>query len=225
MATLTHPRYPLGAPILAPQAPRRVRAKRGDGERLRFEILDAVDTLLARGTKDDAVSIRAVADMVGCTPPAIYLHFFDKQELLFEVCARRFQQLSTHIDLATAGVDDPLAALDAGIRAYVEFGLSHPEHYRVLFMGQSVLTKDQMDELRRTGVTGTVRLIERCQRCMDAGLITATDAKLMANSIWSMAHGIVSIRIAKPQIEWPPIAATLDHVLGNYLRGLRVRGD
>ena len=79
MATLTHPRYPLGAPILAPQAPRRVRAKRGDGERLRFEILDAVDTLLARGSKDDAVSIRAVADMVGCTPPAIYLHFFDKQ--------------------------------------------------------------------------------------------------------------------------------------------------
>ena len=48
-----------------------------------------------------------------------------------------------------------------------------------------------------------------------------TDAKLMANSIWSIAHGIVSIRIAKPQVDWPSITATLDHVLGSYLSGLR----
>lgn len=222
MATLTHPRYPIGAPILAPQAPRRVRAKRGDGERLRFEILDAVDTLLARGMKDDTVSIRAVAEMVGCTPPAIYLHFFDKQELLFEVCARRFAQLNAHIDRATAAVEDPLAALDAGVRAYVDFGLSHPEHYRVLFMGHSVLTKDQLDELKRTGVTGTARLIDRCQQLIDTGLVAATDAKLMANSIWSMAHGIVSIRIAKAQSDWPAVEDTLDHVLSCYLRGLQV---
>lgn len=221
MSTLTAPTRPHRSDLIVEATPRRLRAKRGGGDRLRLEILDATDQLLIEGGTTESVSIRAVADRVGCTPPAIYLHFFDKQELLFDVCARRFRQLAEWIDNATDGVEDPLAALDAGTRAYVRFGLQHPEHYRILFMGRSILTADQLEEMRRTGVTGLTRLVERCQACIDSGQVTATDAAVMAHSIWALSHGVVSLIIAKPHVEWPEASELLDHLLGSYLRGIQ----
>jgi AcrR family transcriptional regulator len=201
---------------------RRPRSKRGEGDRLRDEILDAVDAILMANPTPDAVSIRAVAERVGCTPPAIYLHFFDKQELLFDVCARRFRQLSQAIDVAVAAVPeaDQLGRLEAGMRAYVRFGLDHPEHYRILFMGRSILTPDQLDELRRHGVNGVDPLVERCRRCIKAGVVTGDDPKLMAYGAWSVVHGLVSLQIAKPHVDWPANHKLTDHLIGTHLRGL-----
>lgn len=200
---------------------RRLRAKRGEGERLREEILDAVDAILTRTRKEDAVSIRAVAEEVGCTPPAIYLHFFDKNELLFEVCSRRFLQLNETIDLAIQGMTDPVETLAAATRAYVAFGLAQPEYYRILFMGKPILTPEQLDELRVNGVTGLSRLIDRCQACIDAGAVNVRNAKLMAFGIWALSHGVVSLMISKPNIEWPKVDVLLGHLLDTHLAGLR----
>ncbi len=220
MTTLTYPTRPYDGNRIAEVTPRRLRAKRGDGDRLRLEILDATDALLGEGGTTESVSIRAVADRVGCTPPAIYLHFFDKQELLFDVCARRFLQLNSLVDEATAGMTDPIRALKAGSAAYVRFGLAHPEHYRILFMGRSLLTADQLDEMRRTGVTGFGRLVERCQTAVNAGLVNESDANTMAYSLWALCHGLVSLIVAKPHVEWPDADRLLDHLLGAYFLGI-----
>ena len=212
----------LAAPSRAVAPFKRKRSKRGEGDRLREEILDAVDALLAANPSPDAVSIRAVAEKVGCTPPAIYLHFFDKQELLFDVCARQFRNLNKVIDEAVAAIPagDPLASLQAGVRAYISFGLEHPEHYRILFMGNSVLTADQVDELRRNGVTGLDRLVDRCRQCIKAGVIHSEDAKLAAYGLWSLAHGMVSLLIAKPHADWPSSIKLADHLVSTHIRGL-----
>jgi AcrR family transcriptional regulator len=233
MATLTYPTTPTsrlanGFPTTSSEQnlqihTRRVRAKRGDGDRLRDEILDAVDTILTRTSKEDSVSIRAVAEQVGCTPPAIYLHFFDKNELLFEVCARRFLQLNEAVDKATVGIDDPIDALAAGTRAYVAFGLAQPEYYRILFMGKPILTPEQLDELRVNGVTGLSRLVDRCQQCIDAGTVKTRNAKLMAFGLWALSHGVVSLMISKPHVEWPKVEVLLGHLLDTHLDGLRIQ--
>jgi AcrR family transcriptional regulator len=236
MATLTYPTAPTARLAAdyptthrsadqhenpAVHGPRRARAKRGDGDRLRDEILDAVDAILTRTSKEDAVSIRAVAEQVGCTPPAIYLHFFDKNELLFEVCSRRFRQLNKAIDEAVAGITDPVEALAAGTRAYVAFGLAQPEYYRILFMGKPILTPEQLDELRANGITGLSNLVDRCQACIDAGAVSMRNAKLMAFGIWAISHGVVSLMISRPNIEWPKVEVLLSHLLDTHLAGLR----
>ena len=202
--------------------PRRERARRGDGDRLRGEILEAAEWLLARYGHDDAVSIRAVANRVGCTPPAIYLHFADKTEMLFEVCARRFDDLRVHIDAAIEGIEDPIERLQAGTHAYISFGLDHPEHYRILFMQKALLTPEQWQDLRLTGVSGMERLEGRCQAAIDSGRLRITDARILALSLWQLAHGIISLRITKPQIEWPDPADMTEHLVGTYLDGLLV---
>ena len=87
----------------------RTRARRGEGEQLRDDIVEAATTLLLSTGNEEAVTIRAVARAVGVTPPSIYLHFADKNALLMAVCRQTFEHLDEHIEAAVAGVDDPLA--------------------------------------------------------------------------------------------------------------------
>src|SRR5919202_69736 len=98
-------------------ATRRARARRGEGELLRNDILAAAEQLLIQTGDDDAVSIRAIADAAGVTPPSIYLHFADKSELLAAVCEARFRDFDQYLQDATAGIDDPVEALGARGRA------------------------------------------------------------------------------------------------------------
>ena len=65
---------------------RRSRSKRGEGESLRGEILDAAEAILNETGSADKVSTRAVAQRVGCSSPSIYLHFPDRAQLIFAVC-------------------------------------------------------------------------------------------------------------------------------------------
>src|SRR5207248_11518684 len=120
--------------VSAAPPPRRTRARRGEGELLRTQILDAAERLLIETGSEEAVSIRRIAEAVGVTPPSIYLHFADKDELIFAVCERQFEALDRVMDEAVVGIEDPLEELYARGKAYVRFGLDHPEEYRILFM-------------------------------------------------------------------------------------------
>lgn len=200
--------------------PRRERARRGDGERLREEILEAAEYLLGRYGHDDAVSIRAVANRVGCTPPAIYLHFEDKTQLLFEVCARRFGELSNAIDRAVDAVDDPIEKLMAGAKAYIAFGVANPEHYRILFMQKPILTPEQWLGLRMSATAGYNGLELRCQVASSAGRIGDHNPADVAVALWQLAHGVVSLIVAKPQWGWAEVDQMTEHLMGSYLRGL-----
>lgn len=204
----------------ASRAPaRRARARRGEGERLRADILDAAERLLIETGDRDAVSIRAVADAVGVTPPSIYLHFSDKTELLFAVCEKHFEVLDRHLQEAAAESDDPLESLRLRGRAYVRFGLEHPEHYRILFMGKPDDAPADFgdDRLRRSASFD--HLVAGVQRCIDAGVVTG-DPVLIALGLWSVVHGVTSLLIAKPDFPWPPVDEFVDYILAVQLEGL-----
>jgi AcrR family transcriptional regulator len=202
-----------------PASARRTRARRGEGERLRDEILDAAERLLIDTGNRDDVSIRAVAEAVGVTPPSIYLHFADKTELLFAVCEKHFEVLDRHLEEAAHGTDDPLESLRVRGRAYVQFGIDHPEHYRILFMGKPEDTPEYFGDERLRQSASFGHLVEGVQRCIDAGLITG-DPLLIALGLWSVVHGMTSLLISKPDFPWPPVDQLVDHVLGVQMEGL-----
>ena len=68
---------------------RRSRSRRGEGDLLCDEILAAAERILIETNDQAALSIRAIASAVGVTPPSIYLHFADRNDLVFAVCERR----------------------------------------------------------------------------------------------------------------------------------------
>jgi len=202
-------------------ATRRPRARRGEGELLRAEILAAAERLLIETGDQEAVSIRAIADAVGVTPPSIYLHFADKNKLLAAVCEVRFQHFDEFMADATAGIDDPLEVLWARGRAYVRFGLDHPEQYRILFMTRPLAGVQPGELDRLPGLTAFGHVVDDVARCMDAGAIAAGDPFLVATGLWTMVHGITSLLIARPDFPWPDLDRLMAHVLDVQSRGLQ----
>src|SRR5439155_21737697 len=79
-----------------------------------------------------AVTMRAVADRIEYSPTAIYLHFADKEALLQELVSSDFATLAAHFQ-KLGKIDDPVERLVKCGKAYVEFGIEHPNHYLLMF--------------------------------------------------------------------------------------------
>jgi len=196
----------------------RPRARKGEGDQLRADILEAAERLLLDTGSEDAVSIRAVAEATGVTPPSIYRHFADKQHLLFEVCARQFDRLDEVIEAACAGIDDPLEAMRERGRAYVRFGVEHPEHYRIMFMGPAYATPDDWNDLLASG--SFAHLIDGLRAVVDAGMVEAAteeELKAVALHVWASIHGLTSLLVARPTMPWPDLERFVDDHLAYCL--------
>src|SRR5829696_7163436 len=107
---------------------RREREK----QELRGRILEAARELfLAHGY--DAVTMRKIAERIEYSPTAIYQHFADKDALVAELCRHDFRNFAAHFARAAA-TEDPIERLRASGRAYFDFAVEYPQHYRLMFM-------------------------------------------------------------------------------------------
>ncbi len=196
----------------------RTRAKRGEGEKLRNEILEAAERLLIEHGSKDAVSIRAVADACNVTPPAIYMHFADKEQLFLEVCNLRFRELDAELEKAGALSDDPLESLRLRGAAYVRFGLDHPEAYRTLMM---TLHEGSIEEpTMEAGRDAFMHCVEAVDRCVKAGVFEDADPYETALVLWTGIHGLTSLFIAFPNFDWGDRDRLIEHMLDVLVEGL-----
>ncbi len=205
-----------------PVEARRARARRGDGDKLRQEILTAAGNMLALTSDESAVSIRALADAVGVTPPSIYLHFADKDELLIEVCELNFDHVSRAVEEAAAEASNPVDAIKLACVAYARFGLEHPEVYRILFMRKaSTPEREQIEMGQLLNSSGYGWLLRSVHECMDAGLMRRTDPMLAVLGIWSLVHGITSLLVSKPGFDWPPVDELIGYNIDAHMKGVQ----
>ncbi len=200
---------------------RRQRAPRGSGDRLRHEILGAATELLLETGNVRAVSIRSVAERVGVTSPSIYLHFEDKDALLDAVCARYMGRLDEAMALATVGQSSTLEVLRAQGMAYVRFALQNPQLYRLATMGEW-RSGSNVDVALDCSAFQHMRA--SVQTLMDEGMYRIDDPTLVALELWTAAHGVAAILIAKPHLPFGDVDAFADRVLGAILCGHLVAG-
>jgi hypothetical protein len=81
-------------------------------------------------------------------------------------------------------------------RAYIEFGLSHPNEYRVTFMDGPGLIKDPA-EAESIGAQVFLIFRDNLQRLADAELLEG-DVTVATHTVWFGLHGLVSLFIARP---------------------------
>lgn len=194
----------------------RRRAKRGSGEQLREEILDAAAELLMRTRNEKAVSIRSVAQRVGVTPPAIYLHFADKDDLMNAVCARHLERLGEVMQRATENRTDSLDALRAQALAYVRWAVDNSEIYRIAVMGEAQ-PGNAVDEALKTCVSAP--LCASIQNLMTEGAYRQDDPAALALELWAAAHGVASMFVSRPYFPWGAIEEFADRVITAACRG------
>jgi AcrR family transcriptional regulator len=190
-----------------PETP-RPRNARGSGDRLRGEIIDAAVTVLAALGPEDPFSLRSVAKQAKIAAPSVYIHFSDRNVLLLAVLEKLFgEQVAIRAAAEEAAAEAGGGAWErllARAIASVEFGLDHPGHYKVLFEGRVVprLNDPRIADFGRPLLVRSIELIREIAPASRPGRVS-DDPERLALLLWSGLHGIVSLRVNKPTLEWP----------------------
>jgi len=179
-------------------AERRPRSPRGQGGRLREEILEAATALLAESGNAPGLSLRGVAKRVGVAATSVYLHYADVESLAADVAAHAFAELGAALAAAAPGGADPAETLLARCRAYGHFALDHPGLYRVMFEApRPDLAAGEPYSLEESpGRAVLVRLARDLERCQEAGLAPAdVQQVLLAGSFGSYLSPASAIKL------------------------------
>jgi AcrR family transcriptional regulator len=195
----------------------RRRNKRGQGAQLRDDIVRAASTLLEETGDEDAFTLRAVARAAGITAPAIYAHFADRDEIKLAVVQRTFTTLAEALRPDPAERAQPVPALYAVCRAYLDFAAGHPNLYRVLFERHRrvavVPGATGADVTTIIGADAFGVLLDAVRACVETGESAETSAPAAAVRVWVSLHGMVTLRASLPWFPWPPRDTLLDELV------------
>ena len=201
--------------------PRSQRKPKGEGHARRAEILTAAERIFVEHGYEGA-TIRKIADEVGLSSTALYMHFADKGEILHEICRQAFAAL-LELNLAVvAGPGGPEQRLRRMMQAYVDFGFANPNAYRLIYMTRPV-------ELRHGALSAAQELGGSLYRSFEQVVEDAEaegrlrgDARTTAQALWAGCHGVVSLVITKPYFDWVEhealVAALMDGLFAGLLK-------
>lgn len=191
----------------------RKRNARGEGDRLRDDLIRSTLEVLARSGDPDDVSLRAVARSVGVSPTAAYRHFEDRHALIDAACQACFDEFSVRMLEATAAVTDPFDRLRAAGAAYIAYARDHDGHYRVLF-SQPAPHDHDFDTTPDAAGSAFQQLVALVTDCLAAGAEppTSDDPVYLAFQVWTWMHGIADLHLHHPALPWPPVERLVDDV-------------
>jgi AcrR family transcriptional regulator len=192
----------------------RENNRRGEGDHLRADLVRAATELLVAPQGIAAPSLRAIARECGVSPSAVYLHFDSQAALIGAVFEAQYDELATAMAAADRPRSAPLTRLQALARAYVTWGVEHPGAYQLLFESADTLP------VAVEGVAVADGLMEQVAALVRAHGHTRTDESVRrAQRIWVAVHGLVSLRIHKPNAAWSASAAADAAALVTALMG------
>src|SRR5215468_2236493 len=160
---------------------------------LRRALLDeAVRTIQTHGVEH--LTLRTVGVRLGVSRSALYRHFADKQSLLAAVGKEGFRKLRQTIADAWEQNGRGRAGFQAMGKAYVQFAVAHPSHYRVMF-GGFIESAPKCDHFVADAKAAFQVLVDALVEQQNAGDIRRDDPVLMARFIWAIVHGTAMLVI------------------------------
>lgn len=201
--------YGYGVKNTEPEAPARRRNRRGEGGKLREEIIAAAVEILDEEGDERAVTLRSVARRIGIAAPSIYPHFPDQPAIMLAVVRQEFDRLAATLRAAAdSGGQDPRQRLLTVCHAYLDLAQTHPERYRTMFgglwiapvLGDSSITEEDLIGL---GVAALGVLTDCLSDCVTAGQATSTDPPSDAIALWLGMHGLAHQRAVTRAFPWP----------------------
>ncbi|MFW5440572.1 MAG: TetR/AcrR family transcriptional regulator [Methylophilaceae bacterium] len=188
-------------------------------------IIDAARSLfVTKGV--EAVSMREIAKGIGYSATSIYAHFSDKEAVLRAICDTDFLALANALN-SIMQIEDPVDRMVAIGQGYAEFALSHPNHYRLMFMTPHTPCSPDNSSVEQNNAEqdAYMQLKIVVMAVYEAGRFRKelTDVDLIVQTIWAGMHGVCSLQITMAQdewFEWSDIAERLKLMQDVLLRGL-----
>jgi len=194
---------------------------------LRQQILDAAREILVREGYE-RLSMRRVAERIDYSPTAIYLHFKDKQDLVFSLCDETFAKLVRELETLPQEFADPLVRLRKGLERYIAFGLKHPDHYLPAFVlpAPEDLDPKRLQETMSPDSNG-LRALACLRDCIADGVrarkLRKVDPDVAARAAWAAIHGITSLLIVHTSFPWGDQKAVISATVDALVDGLKKR--
>src|SRR5215472_10655963 len=160
---------------------------------LRRALLDeALRTIQMHGVEH--LTLRTVGERLGVYRSALYRHSADKQSLQATVGKEGFRMLRQAIADAWERNGRGRVGFQAMGKAYVQFAVEHPSHYRVMFGGfiESAVKDDHFVAEAKAAFQVLVDVLVEQQ---NAGDIRRDDPPLMARFVWALVHGTAMLAI------------------------------
>lgn len=157
------------------------------GRDLRQEILDTARALL-NDVGASGLSMREVARRAGVTHQAPYHHFGDRESILAELVAEGFRTLGRDLAQAnTLAAHNLRGAVMASGRAYIDFALSNPGVFRVMFRPETC-DPARFPAVQAAGQAAQATLVEL------VSMVHGTQASpALCMVYWAHAHGMASL--------------------------------
>ena len=196
--------------------PRRKRAGQyNHGDLRRALIEQALRTIDRHGA--EGLTLRGVGEALGVSRTALYRHFADKQTLMAAVALEGFESLRDELATTWASRGRGIAGFEAMAEAYLRFAIGHPAHYRVMF-GRLVDTCALGEDLERLSAAAFHVLVDALVELQRDGLVRADDARLQAQFVWSVTHGIAMLVIDGRLGDDPQVGTTVNRYAAEQIR-------
>jgi AcrR family transcriptional regulator len=203
-----------------PARRRSARKAKGDGHLRRGEILDAAERIfIAEGY--EGATIRRIADEVGVSSTALYMHFPDKACILGEICKRTLELLLERNRQLSAKPIDPVARVRLMLDAYMRWGLAHPNAYQLVYSAPGPVSAGLWPEDMVDLSVQCYELFAGVVREIAAqGRLRAGTADSAAQAFWMGCHGVVALICARPNFNWADTEELISLALEGLMNGL-----
>jgi AcrR family transcriptional regulator len=194
-------------------------------QQLRTLIIDAARELFV--TKGyEAVTMREVAKRIGYSATSIYLHFADKESLLRAICDTDMLALASSLK-EVMQIADPVERMNTLGLGYAQFALTHPNHYRMIFMTPRLPCNPETSSLQQNNAEQDAyfQLKSVVNDVFLAGRFKPelNDPELIAQTVWAAMHGVCSLEIIMAQdtwVNWRDISIRLQLMQQIMMQGL-----
>ncbi len=142
----------------------------------------------------EGVTMRQLAEALGCSPKTPYRYFKDKSDILAAVRTQAFAQFAEALETAAESSRDPLDRFRRVGGAYMRFAADHPHAYRLMFEIDQPIDENNAD-LVREARRARLMITQQSKELASAGVLDA-DAELFGWSMWAASHGVVMLQKA-----------------------------
>ena len=140
------------------------------------------------------VTLRGLAEDLGCSPMTPYRYFANKEAIFTAVRTAAYQRFAAGQEAAIASSEDPFERLRATGEAYLAFAAEEPHAYRIMFELAQAFDPDDT-ELADASARSWAPLRDAIAGVIDTGALEG-DPEILAHLFWAGLHGLVSLHLA-----------------------------
>jgi len=201
---------------LTSESPKRGRPEKSFKQRQEIKLrISEAAKMLVQQEGYSKVSMRRIANEIGCTPMTIYGYYGGKIDILRTLWGDVFKDLFKSLGAMSCQIDAHIY-LQNLCTAYVDYWINNPDYYRLVFMAEGVTQPDVSVFLDNPDIVTQYSLfLEALQNLEGSQSRGSTKAKL--DFLISAMHGIAHNKITLSGYEWSSPENQIQYIIKGIL--------